>query len=100
MPQEAVTFRPRSGATATLAAGATQSIPLPAWAHNVTVVCTLAPGRVAIGEAASAPALADANYGYMGANIPLTLKPSVGRDKYLYIGSGIASNVFYITFGN
>lgn len=94
------TFRPRSGATYTLGAGATQSVAIPLGTNQVQVLCTLAPGRVGVGTDAAAPALADSSYGYLGANIPVTIKVVGGRESRLYLGSGVASNIFYITFGN
>lgn len=98
MPQDIVTFRPRAGATATVGAGAVTAVAIPAGTRVAHVVCTLTAGRVAVGTSASAPASDATNYGYLVANVPITLK-TLG-ETYLYVGSTVASNVFYITFGN
>lgn len=100
MPQDVVTFRPRGGATYTLGAGITESVPIPSGTAVIHIVCTLSPGRVGVGTAEAAPALADSSYGYLAANIPMTVKVVGGRESRLYLGSGIADNIFYVTFGN
>lgn len=100
MPQDVLTFRPRGGATYTIGSGATESVAIPGGTAAIHVVCTLAPGRVGVGTDATAPALDDSSYGYLAANTPMTIKVVGGRESRLYLGSGIASNVFYVTFGN
>lgn len=100
MPQEAITFRPRGGHTATIGANAVAAVAIPPGTAKIHVLCTLANGRVSVGESSTAPALTATNYGYLGANVPITLTVVPGRETYLYIGSGVGSNIFYITFGN
>lgn len=92
-------FRPRGGVTVTLGAGATSSHALPTGTNQAIVTCTANAGRVAVGVDAAAPALADSTYGYFASNNPVHIKFG-DAEKRLYLGSTVAGNIFYVTFGN
>lgn len=97
------TFRPRGGATYSVAASGVQAVAIPSYANQVHVTATGAGGRILVSDLASAPALTATNYGYLTANIPVTcnLMQGASGDKYLHIGNSSGSALtFNITFAN
>lgn len=100
--QEANTFRPRSGYTATLGAGATAVVTVPAGTRKIHAVCTGNAGRILVSKNSAAETVTATSHGYLAANIPLTIIPVPGAadDRYIHLSSTVAGNTFYITFGN
>ena len=95
------TKRPKGGATYTLATDAAQVVPVPGYATQVDVVCTLGGGRVVSQRTNTTAAKTATNMGYLGANIPMTIRLLQDKDTFLVLDNdNAAANTFYLTFFN
>ena len=95
------TKRPKGGATYTLATDTAQVVDVPAYATQVEIVCTEPGGRVVSQRTNTTAAKTATNMGYLGANIPMTIRLLQNLDNYLVLDSDAATdNTFYLTYFN
>lgn len=96
-----MSIRVRSGAKVSVATiGTLTAVAIPSSVNKVSVTSDKTGGRLLVGSSATAPALTATSYGYLVANVPVSLELVQGRDTYLYVSSDVATTVVYINFSN